>query len=47
MIRVTIWNEFEEEKMYEEVKKIYPDGIHVCLSDFLSKNPNVSTGSFI
>ena len=29
MIRVTIWNEFEEEKMYEEVKKIYPDGIHV------------------
>ena len=41
MIRVTIWNEFEEEKMYEEVKKIYPDGIHVCLSDFLSKNEDM------
>lgn len=41
MIRVTIWNEFEEERMYEEVKKIYPDGIHACLSEFLSQNEDM------
>lgn len=37
MIRVTIWNEYVHEKMYEEVKAVYPEGIHRCLEDFLGK----------
>jgi trehalose utilization protein len=27
-IRVTIWNEFREEKMLPEIAAVYPDGIH-------------------
>ena len=32
MIRVTIWNEFRHEKKREDVKAIYPDGIHMALA---------------
>jgi len=35
MIRVTIWNEFRHEKVNEEVKKIYPNGMHNAIADFL------------
>jgi len=35
MINVTIWNEFRHEKEDEEVKEIYPDGIHQQLASFL------------
>lgn len=35
MIRVTIWNEFIHEKENEEIKKIYPKGIHGCIKEFL------------
>ena len=35
MIRVTIFNEFFHEKTDEEVKKIYPNGIHNAIADFL------------
>ena len=41
MIKVTIWNEFVEERIYEEVKRVYPDGIHKCLEEFLSKNEDM------
>ena len=34
-IRVTVWNEFRHEKHHEEVKKVYPDGMHVVIADFL------------
>jgi trehalose utilization protein len=34
-VRVTIWNEFRHERNMPEVKKIYPDGIHVALQDGL------------
>lgn len=33
MINVTIWNEFEHEKTDDEVKAIYPNGIHVALAE--------------
>lgn len=36
-IRVTVWNEFRHEKIHEEVKKVYPDGIHNTIADFLKK----------
>ncbi|OMF28133.1 trehalose utilization protein ThuA [Paenibacillus sp. FSL H8-0548] len=32
MIKVTVWNEFLHEKNNEEVKRIYPDGIHQALA---------------
>jgi len=35
MIRVTVWNEFYHEKIDDSVKKIYPEGIHKCIADFL------------
>ncbi|QQE77555.1 ThuA domain-containing protein [Alicyclobacillus sp. SO9] len=31
-IRVTVWNEFRHEREDEEVKRIYPDGIHAALA---------------
>lgn len=35
MIRVLIWNEFRHEKTAEAVKKIYPNGIHNTIAEFL------------
>lgn len=35
MIRVTVWNEFRHEKHNEEVRKIYPEGMHAVIADFL------------
>lgn len=36
-IRVTIWNEFVHEKRNEQVRSIYPQGIHVTLAEKLDK----------
>ena len=35
MIKVTVWNEFCHEREDEAIKKIYPDGIHKTIADFL------------
>jgi trehalose utilization protein len=35
-IRVTVWNEFRHEISKEEVKAIYPQGIHTCIASFLN-----------
>jgi trehalose utilization protein len=35
MIRVLVWNEFLHEKSKEEVKAIYPNGIHNAIKGFL------------
>ena len=42
MIKVTVWNEFVEENMYEHVKKVYPHGIHTCIKNFLETNDDMS-----
>ena len=42
MINVTVWNEFRHEKSSEDVKKIYPDGIHNCIADFLKSENGIS-----
>jgi trehalose utilization protein len=34
-IRITVWNEFRHEKTDEKVARIYPDGIHEAISEFL------------
>lgn len=31
-IRVTVWNEFRHEKEHEEIKKVYPNGIHEVIA---------------
>ena len=36
MIKVTVWNEYLEELQYEHVAKVYPNGIHECIREFLS-----------
>ena len=35
MLRVTIWNEYAHEKTEERVRKVYPNGIHNAIADFL------------
>jgi len=35
MIKVTVWNEFYHEVEHENIKAVYPDGIHNCIKDFL------------
>ena len=35
-IRVTIWNEFRHEKTKENVKALYPNGLHATIKEFLS-----------
>ena len=42
MINVTVWNEFRHEKTSEEIKKVYPDGIHKCIAEFLGKEDGIS-----
>ncbi|WP_413539137.1 ThuA domain-containing protein [Aerococcus viridans] len=36
MIRVTVWNEFRHELTDEDVKAVYPEGIHEALASFLT-----------
>jgi len=42
MINVTVWNEFRHEREDEEVKAVYPQGIHNCIKDFLSKDEELN-----
>ena len=35
MIRVLVWNEFYHEKVEEDARRIYPNGIHETIADFL------------
>lgn len=49
MINVTIYNEFIHENEYEGIRKIYPNGIHNCIKDFLcesDQNLNIKTATF-
>jgi len=42
MIKVTVWNEFRHEKEHDSVKKIYPEGIHKAIADFLKTDEEIS-----
>ena len=35
-IKVTVWNEYLHEVQFEEVRAVYPKGIHGCIADFLT-----------
>lgn len=41
MIRVTVWNEYLHEQQQEEVRAVYPKGIHGCIADFLGEDKNM------
>jgi len=34
-LRVTVWNEGVHEKTHEEVRKVYPDGMHTVIAEAL------------
>ena len=34
-INVTIWNEYRHEKVHEEARKVYPDGLHAPIAEHL------------
>ena len=41
MIRVLIWNEYLHERTKEEVKAIYPQGIHNAIAEFLGAEEDI------
>ncbi len=34
-LRVTVWNEFRHEKVHEQIRSIYPEGIHAVIAGHL------------
>ena len=42
MIRVTVWNEFKHEKEEEQIRRIYPQGIHQAVAEFLGKEEDIT-----
>ena len=36
-IKVTVWNEYRHEKLDEEIRKVYPDGIHNAIGSYLKR----------
>ena len=41
MIRVTVWNEYCHEQEEERIRKVYPNGIHNAIKDFLGANEDI------
>jgi trehalose utilization protein len=35
-IRVTVWNEYRHEKSHEEVRQVYPEGLHAPIAKYLA-----------
>ena len=34
-VKVTVWNEYRHEKSEEEIRKVYPEGIHTAIASYL------------
>lgn len=45
MINVTVWNEYRHEKEDEQVRRMYPQGIHGQLKNFLDEEFKVKTAT--
>jgi trehalose utilization protein len=41
-INVTLWNEFRHEKSHQEVRDIYPDGLHKVIADGLGDDASLN-----
>jgi trehalose utilization protein len=44
-LRVTIWNEFRHELMNEEVRNIYPNGMHMAIAEGLGNDFDIRTAT--
>lgn len=44
-IKVTVWNEFINDRLQEEVIKIYPQGIHEALAGYLRAAPDLEVAT--
>jgi trehalose utilization protein len=44
-IRVTVWNEYRHEKRFEEIRKVYPQGIHGAIAGYLRDEPDMTVGT--
>ncbi len=42
MIKVTVWNEFIHERDNDNIRKIYPEGIHGCIAGFLKNEEDIT-----
>ena len=42
MIHVTVWNEFLHEQEYEGIRRIYPNGIHGAIAEFLGREEDMT-----
>ncbi len=42
MIRVTVWNEYRHEQLDENIRRVYPTGIHGAIADFLGKEEDIT-----
>ncbi|MEG1880588.1 MAG: ThuA domain-containing protein, partial [Oscillospiraceae bacterium] len=40
-IKVTVWNEFRHEREKDDVKAVYPDGIHMAIANFLNEEDDI------
>ena len=45
MINVTVWNEYRHEKESDDVRSVYPEGIHEQLKSFLKEEFTVHTAT--
>lgn len=41
MIRVTVWNEYQQERESRAITEVYPEGIHGCIAAFLGKENDI------
>lgn len=44
-MNITVWNEFRHEQENEQVRAVYPQGIHETIASFLSTEHNVTTAT--
>lgn len=44
-MNVTVWNEYRHEQENEEVRKVYPEGIHQAIAQFLTDDHQVTTAT--
>ena len=44
-IRVTVWNEFRHEREDEQIKRIYPEGMHEVIASTLNKHEDIEAGT--
>jgi len=40
-IRLTIWNEFRHEKSDEDVRRVYPDGMHAAIAAYFKRRKDI------